>query len=392
MTSFSLQPFDIAVPQADLDDLKRRLADTRWPDELPGVGWSYGIPTSYLRDLAEYWETSFDWRVQETKRNRYPQFLAEIGGVQIHFVHAQSPDPDAIPLVLIHGWPFEDFTDLIGPLTDPVSHGAESGQAFHLVIPTLPGFGFSGPTTRAGDADTVRSAELIAILMKELGYDRYGAQGGDAGSFIATQLGRIAPDRLIGIHLNGPLTIPSWDEDGTGWSSTDQKKLADLKDWSDAETSSYASIHSTRPATLAPALTDSPAGLLAWVVDVVNSYVDPAAASLDDALDRDMLLANISILWFTSTVGSSMRLYKEQSGWGLKVPSSDVPTAAAVFAGDTSIRALAEKENHIVRWTEYDHGGHFASMETPDKLIAELREFFSSSIMEPDAVLKRQKR
>ncbi|WP_089243020.1 epoxide hydrolase family protein [Rhodococcoides kyotonense] len=377
MTSFTASPFRVDIPQAELDDLRRRLADTRWPDELPGVGWDYGVPVSYLRELVEYWSTSLDWRAREKELNQYPQFVADIDGRSVHYVHVESPEPDAIPLVLVHGWPFEDFSDVIGPLTDPRAHGGGSAQAFHLVIPTLPGFGFSGPTTQPGEADTLRSAEIVARLMDELGYERYGAQGGDAGSFIAPQLGRMAPDRVLGVHLNGPLTIPSWDDDGSGYSAEDQEKIAALQDWSNAETSSYASIHSTRPATLAPALTDSPTGLLSWVIDVVNTYIDPAK-SLADAIDRDTLLTNVSVLWFTKTIGSSMRLYKESGQWGAELTSSGVPTAVAVFARDTTIRGIAEKQNNIVRWTEFDHGGHFASMETPDDLVADLRAFFSS--------------
>lgn len=376
MNSFSVEPFDISIPPAQIDDLRRRLAATRWPDELPGVGWSHGIPTAYVRELAEYWRESFDWSAQQAALNRYPQFVADIDGQRLHFVHIRSEVAGAIPLVLIHGWPFEDFRETIGPLTNPAAHGAASAQAFHLVIPTLPGFGFSGPTTRAGDADTNRSADVLCALMGHLGYDRYGVQGGDAGSFVAPQMGRSAPDRVIGVHLNGPITIPSWDEDGSGFDEKDKKKLAELQEWSNAETSSYAGIHSTRPATLAPALMDSPAGLLAWVVDVVNSYIDPAASGPDEAMDRDALLAQISILWFTGTIGSSMRLYKESSVWGAELPSSGVPTAAAVFARDTSIRALACKQNNVVRWTEFDHGGHFAAMETPQELVHDVRAFF----------------
>lgn len=390
MTSYSIEPFEISIPQSDLDDLNRRLAATRWPDELPGVGWSHGVPMSYLRELAAYWRETFDWRAAEAELNRFPQFVAEIDGQRMHFVHVRSKVRDAIPLVLIHGWPFEDFSEVIGPLTDPAAYGAESAQAFHVVVPTLPGFGFSGPTVRPGEADTAKSAALISRLMAGLGYVRYGAQGGDAGSFIAPELGRIAPDRVFGVHLNGPLTIPAWDEDTGGYSLEDQQKIADLQDWSGAETSSYASIHSTRPATLAPALTDSPAGLLSWVVDVVNTYIDPAAATVDHAIDRDILLKNISILWFTATIGSSMRLYKESGVWGMPLLSSGVPTGVAVFARDSSIRGLAEKQNNVVRWTEFDHGGHFPSMETPEDLIADLREFFTSLIVEPDGDLSRQ--
>ena len=292
-----LTPFRIAIPDTDLEDLNRRLAATRWPEELPSVGWTYGIPTGYVRELAEYWRTGFDWRAQEAAWNRYPQFVTDIDGQRMHFLHIRSAEPGAVPLVLVHGWPFEDFTAMIDALTDPVAHGGAPDDAFHLVIPTLPGFGFSGPTHAAGAASTERSAELIAKLMAELGYERYGAQGGDAGSFIAPQLGRIDTEHVAGVHLNDPITIPSWGDDGSGYSANDQEKLAQMKDWSSKETSGYAGMHATRPQTLAPAVADSPAGMLAWVLDVVNTFKNPAKATPTDAIDRDMLLTNLSILW-----------------------------------------------------------------------------------------------
>ncbi|WP_458687565.1 epoxide hydrolase family protein [Nocardia tengchongensis] len=374
MTVF--EPFRIDIPAADIDDLKIRLARTRWPADLPGVGWTYGIPTAYVRELCEYWGSGYDWRVHEAERNRNPQFVTEIDGQRLHFTHVRSPEPDALPLVLVHGWPFGDFTDLIGPLTDPRAHGGDPADAFHVVIPTLPGFGFSGPTLRAGDAATERAAELIAKLMTELGYTRYGAHGGDAGSFIAPDLGRLAPDRVAGVHLNDPITIPSWDDDGAGYSESDQQKLARLADWSSSETSGYASIHSTRPQTLAPAVADSPAGLLAWVLDVVNTFTDPSRATPDAAIDRDLLLTNLSVLWFTDTAGSSMRLYKESQHWGAELKNSGVPTGVAVFPGSGTVRGLAERQHTVVHWSEFDRGGHFASMETPDLLTADLRDFF----------------
>lgn len=374
MTVF--EPFRIDIPAADIDDLRTRLARTRWPADLPEVGWSYGIPTMYVRELCEYWGSGYDWRVHEAERNRHPQFVTEIDGQRLHFTHVRSPELDALPLVLVHGWPFEDFTDMIGPLTDPRAHGADPADAFHVVIPTLPGFGFSGPTRHAGEAATERSAELIVQLMFALGYTRYGAHGGDAGSFIAPGIGRLVPDRVAGVHLNDPITIPSWNDDGSGYSESDQQKLARLKDWSSSETSGYAGMHSTRPQTLAPAVADSPAGMLAWVLDVVNTFTDPARETPDVAIDRDLLLTNLSVLWFTDTAGSSMRLYKESQHWGAELPDSGVPTGVAVFPGNGTIRGLAERQNTVVHWSEFDRGGHFASMETPDLLTADLRDFF----------------
>lgn len=370
------EPFHIAIPQAQLDDLGARLAGTRWPDELPGLDWGYGTPVSYVKQLCEYWRVGFDWRAQERQRNAYPQLVTEIDGERMHFTHVRSAEPEALPLVLVHGWPFADFTDMIGPLTDPRSHGGDSSDAFHLVIPTLPGFGFSGPTRSPGAAGTEASAERIATLMARLGYDRYGLQGGDAGSFIAPQVGRIDTARVVGVHLNDPITIPAWDDDGSGYRESDREKLAELQDWSNEETSSYAAIHSTRPYSLAPGLNDSPAGLLSWVTDVVHTYMGPEQELPENAIGKDRLLANISILWFTNTIGSSLLLYKESQQWGADLPNSGVATGVAVFPGSTVIRGVAEKQNTVVHWSEFDRGGHFAAMETPDLLTADLREFF----------------
>ncbi|WP_040857594.1 epoxide hydrolase family protein [Nocardia niigatensis] len=374
MTIF--EPFRIDIPDTDIDDLRTSLARTRWPADLPGVDWTYGIPTAYVRELCEYWGSGYDWRIHEAERNRHPQFLSEIDGQRLHFTHVRSPEPTALPLVLVHGWPFEDFTGMIGALTDPRAHGGDPADAFHVVIPTLPGFGFSGPTRRAGDAATDRSAELISQLMAVLGYDRYGAHGGDAGSFIAPQLGRIAPRRVAGVHLNDPITIPGPDFDAAGLSEGDQRKLARYRSWDNLETSGYAGMHSTRPQTLAPAMSDSPAGMLAWVMDVVNTYKDPAKSTPDDAIDRDLLLTNASLLWFTDTAGSSMRLYKESRQWGAEPADSGVPTGVATFPGSSSIRGVAERGNTIVHWSEFDRGGHFAAMEAPDLLTTDLRDFF----------------
>ncbi|MFD4431190.1 epoxide hydrolase family protein [Nocardia sp. NPDC058497] len=371
-----IHPFRIDIPQSDLDELHDRLARTRWAVDLPETGWTYGLPTAYLRGLADYWRTGFDWRAAEAARNARPQFVTDIDGQRIHFTHVRSPETGALPLVLVHGWPFTDFAATIGPLTDPRAHGGDPRDAFDVVIPTLPGFGFSGPTRQPGQAATERSAILIAQLMSRLGYSRYGAQGGDAGSFIAPQLGRIDTEHVAGVHLNAAITIPTWDDDGAGYSVPDQEKLAALQDWSSNETSAYASVHSTRPQTLAHAVTDSPAGLLGWVVDVVNTYKDPAAALPEDSLDRDAMLAEIAILWFTRTAGASMRLYKESQQWGADLPSSGVPTGIAVFPGDSTIRGIAEKQNNLVRWTEFGRGGHFAAMEAPDLLVDDVREFF----------------
>lgn len=375
----ALQPFTIDIPQTQIEDLQARLAAARWPDQLPDVGWGQGPPVPEIRTLAEHWRSGYHWRTHEARLNEYPQFTTEIDGQRLHLVHVRSPEPDALPLVLVHGWPGSpvEFEAMIGPLTDPGAHGGDPADAFHLVIPTLPGFGFSGPTRAVGQASTERSAELIAALMERLGYERYGAQGGDAGSFIAPQLGRLHPERVAGVHVNALITIPLWDTDGSDFSPADQEKLAELNDWSSSSTSGYAAIQSTRPQSLAYGLTDSPVGLLGWIADIFHIFTNPAHHRIADALDVDAFLTNLSLMYFTGTVGSSMRLYTEGDQWGAALPSSGVPTACAVFPGDSTIRGIAERQNNLVRWTEFDRGGHFAALEAPDLLVADLREFFA---------------
>lgn len=372
-----MEKFTIDIPEEQLDDLKERLANTRWPDELPDVGWSYGVPTSYLRELAEYWRTAYDWRKHEARFNEHPQFVTEIDGRQIHFMHVRSPEADALPLVLTHGWPgsIAEFLDVIGPLSDPRAHGGDPADAFHLVIPSLPGFGFSGPTRQAGQADA--PAPLFAELMRRLGYERYGAQGGDVGAYVSPNLGRVDPEHVVGVHVNNLVTFPSWDgsDAGLDYTEAEQKRLAELERWQNEEMG-YISIQSTRPQTLAFGLNDSPAAQLAWIVDKFKTWTDPAKELPEDAVDRDQLLTNVSIYWFTQTGGSSARMYRESNSWGVPVDSSGVPTGVAVFPGDVTIRQFAERENSIVHWSEFDRGGHFAAMEAPDLLVDDVRTFF----------------
>jgi pimeloyl-ACP methyl ester carboxylesterase len=371
-----MQSFTIDIPQAQLDDLQARLANTRWPDELPDVGWSYGVPVSYLRELAEYWRTTYDWRVHEARLNEHPQFVTEIDGRNVHFLHVRSPEPDALPLVLVHGWPgsIAEFLEIIGPLTDPRAHGGDPADAFHLVIPSLPGFGFSGPTRQAGHADDF--APVIAELMSELGYDRYGTQGGDVGAFVGPNLGRIDTEHVVGIHVNNLVTFPSWDgSDNVEYTEEDKRGLALMEAWNQQQMG-YIAIQSTRPQTLAFGLNDSPAGQLAWIVEKFHEWTDPAKELPDEAVDRDQLLTNVSIYWLTATAGSSSRLYRESSSWGVPVTNSGVPTGVALFPGDATIRTMADREHNVVRWTEFDRGGHFAAMEAPDLLVPDVREFF----------------
>ena len=372
-----MESFTIDIPQAQLDDLQARLANTRWPDELPDVGWSYGVPTSYLRELAECWRTAYDWRKHEARLNEHPQSVTEIDGRRIHFMHVRSPEAGALPLVLTHGWPgsIAEFLDVIGPLSDPRAHGGDPADAFHLVIPSLPGFGFSGPTRQAGHADA--PAPLFAELMRRLGYDRYGAQGGDVGAYVSPNLGRIDTEHVVGVHVNNLVTFPAWDgsDAGLDYTEAERGRLAEIERWQNEEMG-YISIQSTRPQTLAFGLNDSPAAQLAWIVDKFKTWTDPAKELPEDAVDRDLLLTDVSIYWFTQTGGSSARMYRESSSWGVPVESSGVPTGVAVFPGDVAIRQLAERENNIVHWSEFDRGGHFAAMEAPDLLVDDVRTFF----------------
>ena len=376
-TQQDISPFRIGIPQAQLDDLKSRLANTRWPDELPDVGWSYGVPASYLKELAEYWRTSYDWRKHEAALNSYPHFRTEVQGQQLHFLHVGSPEPDALPLLLTHGWPgsFVEFQQLIEPLTDPRAHGGDPADAFHLVIPSLPGFGFSGPTRRAGDSSTQKYAEVLAELMARLGFDRYGAHGGDTGSLVSPELGRIDTEHVVGVHMNGPITIPGWGDDPSSFPEDERGALAKLNNWGE-EGGGYAGIQGDRPQNLAYGLTDSPVAQLAWIVEHFKHLTDPARELPEDAVDKDQLLTNVSVYWLTATAGSSARIYKESTDWGSQKQSSGVPTGVAVFPGDLSLRTIVARENNLVHWSCFDCGGHFAAMEAPDVLAGDIREFF----------------
>ena len=373
-----ITPFRIDIPQADVDDLRARLVRTRWPAELPGTGWEAGVPVGYLRNLATYWADGYDWRASEARLNAFPQFTTVIDGQTVHFLHVRSPEPDALPLVITHGWPgsIAEFINLIGPLTDPARFGGDPAEAFHVVAPSLPGFGFSTPLSGPG-WDTRRVAGAWAVLMARLGYDRYGAQGGDTGSIVTPELGRIDSEHVIGLHVNNLGTFPSGDPaELADLSEADQARLALLQRHGQ-DGSGYAILQSTRPQTLSYALTDSPAGQLAWIVEKFKEWTDPAASLPEDAVERDLILTDVSLYWLTATAGSSARIYYEGArNWGQAAPRSEVPTAVAVFPGDITLRPLAERDHNVVRWTEFSRGGHFAAMEAPDLLAGDVRAFF----------------
>jgi microsomal epoxide hydrolase len=371
----TIEEFRIDIPQAELDDLRDRLGRTRWPDQLPGVGWDYGIALDDVRELAEYWRTGYDWRVHERRLNSFPQFTTEIDGQMVHFLHVRSASPGAMPLIMTHGWPGSvvEFMEIIGPLTDPGAHGGDPGDAFHMVVPSIPGFGFSGPTRERG-WNVTRVARAWDSLMGRLGYQRYGAQGGDWGSAISRELGVIVPEQMIGVHLNMLSPYVSGDLPAD-LSDSDRARVERLRRFRLAG-SGYSAIQSTRPQTVGYGLTDSPAGQLGWIAEKFGEWTDGGLS----AVDRDQMLTNISVYWLTRTAGSSARLYYEAArsrASGPPAPST-APTGVAVFPEEIAapVRRLAEQTNNIVHWSEFDRGGHFAAMEEPDLLIGDVREFF----------------
>ena len=382
MTDTAIRPFRIEIPQADLDDLRDRLHRTRWPDELPGGGWTRGVPLGYLQELAGYWADGYDWRKQEAELNQYPQFTTTIDGANVHFLHVRSPEPDALALILTHGWPgsIVEFLDVIRPLADPRAHGGDPADAFHLVIPSIPGYGFSGPNREAGWT-TDRVAKAWMQLMARLGYARYGAQGGDWGAFVSPELGRIDPDHVVGVHVNaatmGFIPFGPVDPDElAGFTDAEKVRLERLNRFL-SDMNGYFQVQATRPQTLAYGLTDSPVGQLAWIVEKFKEWTDSAAELPEDAVDRDHLLTNVMLYWLTATAGSSARTYYDNmhSGFWGKQPGT-TPTGVAVFVEDVAIRRYAEGGNNVVHWSEFDRGGHFAAMEAPDLLVDDVRTFF----------------
>ena len=390
-----IQPFRIDIPQADVDDLRRRLLATRWPQPpapTPATDWSRGAPLDYLRPLADHWARGFDWRAQEARLNAFPQFTTTIDGQTIHFLHVRSPNPDATPLLITHGWPssFVEFADIIGPLTDPAAHGGDPADAFHLVIPTLPGFGFSTPLAGEGWGNLFRVAGAWAELMRRLGYDRYVAHGGDVGSGVTLMLPMIDGARVAAAHINGPAPFPFGPAMDTARLGERDRARAERFNRYQADGIGYLHMQSTRPQTLAYSLNDSPVGQLAWIVEKFAEWTDPAAALPDQAVDRDLLLALVSVFWFTGSGASSAHFTYEgmqafaafvrESGGAAKLGTvPGTPFGVAVFAGDFSVRSALDPDGAAASWTEYDRGGHFPAMETPDLLVGELRRFFGST-------------
>lgn len=382
-TTPDIRPFQIQIESGELDDLRERLASTRWPVQPNGTGWERGVPVDYLRGLVDHWSNGFDWAAREQELNRLPQHMTTVDGQDIHFVHARSPEPEALPLVLLHGWPvsFVEFSQVIGPLSDPVAHGGEARDAFHVVVPSPPGFGYSTPVEAAGWS-TSRVAAAVVEIMHRLGYDRYGAHGGDVGAGVAAGLSPADPDGVVGVHVaSDPRTAVSFamfagDPALTPGLTDDERQRVEKMKANSADDMGYLQIQSTRPQTLAYGLTDSPVAQLAWIVEKFRAWSDPEADLPEDAVDLDLLLTNVSLYWFTRTGASAAHfLYDSMHAqdWG---EEGAAPTGFAVFGRDTVSRRLMDPDERIEHWTEFDRGGHFPAMEVPELLTDDIRSFF----------------
>ena len=374
------ESFTIAIPDAVLDDLKNRLNRVRWPGELPNSDWDYGANLSYIRQLVEYWRTQYDWRAQERAMNRWTHFKTTIGGQGIHFIHARGKGPAPLPLIISHGWPgsFYEFMDVIGPLTDPAAHGGDPADAFDVVVPSLPGYGFSDPPHERA-VNISRMAEWFAVLMKEvLGYERYGAQGGDWGSMISSRLGYAYPEQLIGVHLN-MVGIAPHPANRQNLSTAEAAFLKGLGTWQ-REERGYQEIQGTKPQTLGFALNDSPVGLCAWIVEKFRTWSD-CDGNPENSYTKDQLLTNVMLYWVTQTFHSASRIYYEERHhpWRLgKDEKVSVPTGIAVFPKEIACapREWAERAYNVRHWTAMPAGGHFAAMEQPALLVEDIRAFF----------------
>ncbi|MGY4770862.1 epoxide hydrolase family protein [Kribbella sp. CWNU-51] len=369
-----MREFRIEVPDEALVDLAERLGRIRWPGQLPGGRWERGVPVDYLRQVVERW-TEYDWRRWEARLNAYPQYTTRIDGQTIHFLHVRSPQPDAFPLILTHGWPgsIAEFLPILGQLTDPASYGGDPRDAFHIVAPSVPGHGFSVPLESAG-WNHDRIARAWAELMARLGYERYGAQGGDTGSVVSPLVGQVDPTHVVGVHINGGLAYPALEPgDVDQLNDAEHARLAAAEQLRAVGTG-YAELQGTRPQTVSFGLSDSPVGQLAWIVEKFWEWTDPAHALPEDAVELDHLLTDVSIYWFTNTSASSANLYYENRAAADDVKPG-VPTGVAVPT-DPAIRRVLDRRHRIVHWSEFARGGHFAALEAPDLLVDDIRAFF----------------
>jgi microsomal epoxide hydrolase len=376
----TVRPFTVSVPDAVLGDLRARLAATRWPDPIPRTGWDYGTDVEWLRDLCDYWVDGFDWRAQEARLNRWPQYLVRVDGLDVHCVHVPGAGADPVPLVVTHGWPstYAELLPIVGPLTDPAAHGGDAGDAFSLVVPSLPGYGFSAAPTEPGFGVS-EVADLWVELMTALGYDRFGAHGGDWGAAVTTELGARHARRMIGLHLTmAPAPI-----DPAALTPAQRAWWDDVQQYRDREWG-YVHLQRTKPQTPAFALNDSPAGLAAWILEKWWRWSDcedeHGVRDLLRVYTRDDLLTIVTIYWVTRTIGPSMRMYFESFGPGSTIAPPhriDVPTGLSLFRDPNAPpRELVEPWYDLRHYSVTPRGGHFPAMEHPDALVREVRDFF----------------
>jgi pimeloyl-ACP methyl ester carboxylesterase len=379
----AVRPFRVDVPQRAVDDLRERLHRTRWPEPETIDDWSQGVPLGYLRELCAYWADRYDWRAFEARLNALPQYRTEIDGLGVHFLHVRSPHPQALPLVVTHGWPGSvvEYLEVVGPLVDPPAYGGDAADAFHVVCPSLPGYGFSDRPAGSGWG-VRRIAAAWLELMSRLGYERFGAQCGDWGTSITTSMAQQAPQRLVGIHLNPPIAAPdpATFDDLTPAEQTALDALENSARWE----SGYSGQMGTRPQTVGYGLVDSPALLCAWIVEKFRAWTD-GVGHLENVLTRDAMLDDVSVYWFTATGASSARLYWESiaevTEWFTRgtTDTVDVPTGCSIFPKEVprpSRRWAARRYTDIRHWHELDRGGHFAAFEQPDLFVDEVRTFF----------------
>ena len=378
----AVEPFKIEVSDSDLDDLRARLERTRWPDELPGTGWDYGSNLDYIKELVDYWRTKFDWRAQEQLINSFSHFKTDVDGLGIHFIHEKGKGPHPIPLVVTHGWPgtFFEMHKIISLLSDPASHGGDPEDAFDIVVPSMPGYGFSDHPAERG-LDVFYVGELWAKLMSNnLGYQRFGAQGGDWGASVTAKLGFSHPDKIIGIHSTSVTRPTPYLGPGTReLSEAEKSTIQHRTDWQESE-GGYAHIQGTKPQTLSYGLNDSPVGLAAWIVEKYRTWSD-CGGNIESRFTKDELLTTVTIYWVTQSIGSSTKLYYEtnRKPWNLKQGERiEVPCGIASFPGENTVplREWAERSYNIQHWTDMPSGGHFAALEEPVKLVEDIRKFF----------------
>ena len=377
----AIKPFTIQVPDAVLADLKDRLARARFPDEIEGSGWTYGTNLAYLKELVAYWRDRFDWREQERRLNQFEQFTTNIDGIDVHFIHRRARQPNAFPLMITHGWPGSvvEFAKIIGPLTDPVSHGGSPEDAFDVVMPSIPGFGFSGKPREPG-YNPEKMAAILAKLMARLGYTRYGLQGGDWGAIIGSSQAIIDAQHVAGLHVNMcTANAPAGVADPEGMLSAAELARWKARQAFTAEETGYSQVQGTKAQTIGSALNDSPVGLAAWIVEKFNTWCD-CDGNPEKRFTKDELLTNITVYWVTQTAASSARLYYESrhAAGSLRGQRVEVPTACAAFAKEPfwSPRPWVQARYNLKRWTDLPSGGHFAALEVPELLVNDVRAFF----------------